>query len=420
MIDACIEDKLPQVACGDFVEVGFFEVFGFIDGDRFVGRYRRDIGGFQLPTAPCFQGRKRDPVLGRPATVGRVIDEPALSHEGVSDHVVWGGCHGGPLAVGRERRYPIGRQTRSREAPSPTRITRRTRPVARKKDSEPASRRQEDNKPSRGKREETLTTLADDLRRERDLRLREQAEALKRYGFYSPELRKNSDLSKYQKERTRALWREFGQKIEGAERDDGAFVALKLSGTKKTKRAARNLLRENGSTATDRFVFVERQKSYNVYEARVKTKKVGKRREAEVTIFKSGVDKRGREVTRAKKIVGGKQAMKKKNEINNIVKRLKETGDPNKKVMLRFYGNTVGRNMYESVEDFEKFFLERYAQSLNASELNDLLSSIEIIETDRRLSKKEIADALGETSEGDVVIPKGFRRKATTVKVYRL
>jgi hypothetical protein len=52
--------------------------------------------------------------------------------------------------------------------------------------------------------------------------------------------------------------------------------------------------------------------------------------------------------------------------------------------------------------------------------LSELLSSIEIIETDRRLSKKEIADALGETTEGDVVIPKGFRRKATTVKVYRL
>jgi hypothetical protein len=27
-------------------------------------------------------------VLGRSATVGRVIDEPALAHEGVSDHVV--------------------------------------------------------------------------------------------------------------------------------------------------------------------------------------------------------------------------------------------------------------------------------------------------------------------------------------------
>ena len=304
--------------------------------------------------------------------------------------------------------------------PPPLPASQGARPVARKKDSEPASRRQADNRPSRGKREETLTTLADDLRRERDLRIREQAEALKRYGFYSPELRKNSDLSKYQKERTRALWREFGQKIEGAERDDGAFVALKLSGTKKTKRSARNLLRENGSTATDKFVFVERQKSYNVYEARVKTKKVGKRREAEVTIFKSGVDKRGKEVTRAKKIVGGKQAMRRASDISRAVNRARESGDPNKKVMLRFYGNTVGRNMYESWDDFQKFFLQRYAESLSPSELNELLSSIEIIETDRRLSKKEIADTLGETTEGDVVIPKGFRRKATTVKVYRL
>lgn len=291
--------------------------------------------------------------------------------------------------------------------------------MARKKDSEPAGRRQGDNRPSRGKREETLTTLADDLRRERDLRLREQAEALKRYGFYSPELRKNSDLSKYQKERTRALWREFGQKIEGAERDDGAFVALKLSGTKKTKRAARNLLRENGSTATDRFVFVERQKSYNVYEARVKTKKVGKRREAQVTILKAGVDKRGKAIKRSEHIVGGKQAMATKAEIDRKVRALKERGG-NGKIMLRFYGNTIGRNMYDSIEDFESRFINDSGAGLSPSELDRLLSSIEIIEVDRRLSKKEIEAALGEVPEGEVAIPKGFRARKVTVKTYRI